>query len=116
MIQSLTLITIYFQDLERARAFYTDTLGLEVAPQFSSETFIFLRLAGAQIALRPLADAPVDSHAGAGSVELNFVVDDVERTYADFAARGVEIKSEIGDVGVGRAFMARDPEGHLLTF
>jgi catechol 2,3-dioxygenase-like lactoylglutathione lyase family enzyme len=116
MSKSLGLVTLYCRDLERARAFYTETLGLAIAPEFTGPEFIFLALGSAGIALRPLSAALEGAQAGSGSIELTILVDDVDATYADLTAKGVDIRTEIGDVGAGRAFFVRDPEGHMLAF
>jgi predicted enzyme related to lactoylglutathione lyase len=113
---SLGLISVYCEDLQRARAFYVETLGLTVAEQFSGPDFTFVVAGTHSIALRPMADAPAGAQAGAGSVELNFVVEDVHATRADLVAKGVDVRTEVGDVGAGFAFLARDPEGHMLAF
>lgn len=116
MGMSLGLISIYCENMERTRAFYTDQLGLTVAEPFSSAEFVFLVAGVNGIALRPLNDAPAGARAGAGSIELSFVVADVHATRADLVAKGVEVTTEVGDVGAGFAFLARDPEGHMLAF
>lgn len=68
------------------------------------------------IVLRPLSAAPEGAQAGAGSIELSFLVDDVDTTYADLMANGVDNRTAIGDVGAGRAFLARDTEDHMIAF
>lgn len=113
---SLGLVSIYCQDLERARAFYTETLGLAIAEPFSGPAFIFLVAGANGVALRPLTEAPSGAQAGAGSIELSFLVEDVYAARANLIAKGVEVTTEVGDVGAGYAFLARDPEGHMLAF
>lgn len=116
MSKSLGLVTLYCQDLESARAFYTGKLGLSIAPEFTGPEFIFLNAGSVGIALRPLSAAPEGAQPGAGSIELTFLVSDVDATYADLKAKGIDIRSEIGDAGAGRAFLARYSEGHMIAF
>jgi predicted enzyme related to lactoylglutathione lyase len=112
----VVLILLYCRDLERAKAFYIGELGLEVVPQFTSDTFIFLRSGGGTpIALQDAATLPAGRALEAGGVELGFDVDDVEATWRDWKAKGLDVLSEITDNGAGRLFRARDPEGHYLT-
>ncbi|HEX8035342.1 MAG TPA: VOC family protein [Ktedonobacterales bacterium] len=112
----VVLIMLYCRDLERAKAFYTGELGLEVVPQFSSDTFIFLRSdGGTPIALQDATAVPEGRAAEAGSVEIGFDVDDVEAIWRDWKAKGLDVLTEITDNGAGRLFLARDPEGHYLT-
>jgi catechol 2,3-dioxygenase-like lactoylglutathione lyase family enzyme len=116
MSMSLGLVSLYFQDLDRARAFYTETLGMAIAPEFTGPDFIFLALRGAALALRPISATLDGAQTGPGSVDISILVDDVDAAYADLTAKGVDIRTEIGDVGAGRAFFARDPEGHVIAF
>jgi catechol 2,3-dioxygenase-like lactoylglutathione lyase family enzyme len=113
---SLGLISLYCEDLNQAREFYEDKLGLVVVPQFTGPEFVFLVAGAVGIALRPLSEAPIGAQTSPGSIELSFVVDDVQATRANMLAKGVEITTDIGDVGAGHAFLARDPEGRLLAF
>lgn len=116
MSMSLGLVSLYFQDLEGARAFYTEKLGLAVAPEFTGPDFIFLMTGATGLALRPLLAALDDAQRGPGSMDISILVDDVDAIHADLTAKGVDIRTEIGDVGAGRAFFVRDPEGHVIAF
>ena len=116
MSTSLGLVSLYFQDLERARAFYTEKLGMAIAPEFTGPDFIFLVLGSAGLALRPASAALDAAQTGPGSMDISILVDDVDATHADLTAKGVDIRTEIGDIGAGRAFFARDPEGHVIAF
>lgn len=116
MDMSLGLVTAYFDDLERARAFYVEKLGLHVVPEFTGPSFVYLRAGSIGLALRPLRDAVDGAQSGVGSIELSFLVADVHATRAELVNNGVEVTSEVGDVGAGLAFIARDPEGHMLAF
>lgn len=69
-------------DVGRARAFYGDTLGLEVTDENGMLT---LHLAGAgRVLVYPKGD-----HAPATYTVLNFPVDDIERAVDDLVAAGV---------------------------
>lgn len=118
MMPRVVLIMLYCRDLERAKAFYTGELGLEVVPQFSSATFIFLRSdGGTPIALQDAAALPDGRTfaADSGVVEIGFDVEDVEATWRDWKAKGLDVLTEITDNGAGRFFLARDREGHYMT-
>ena len=51
---------------------------------------------------------------GIGAFTLGLVVDDVEATYQDLQAKGVELLTEIYDIGVGRSVRAKDPDGRVF--
>jgi catechol 2,3-dioxygenase-like lactoylglutathione lyase family enzyme len=116
MSKSLGLVSLYFQDLERARAFYTEKLDMAIAPEFTRPDFIFLALGSAGLALRPISAALDAAQTGPGSMDISILVEDVDATHAELTAKGVDIRTEIGDIGAGRAFFVRDPEGHLIAF
>jgi catechol 2,3-dioxygenase-like lactoylglutathione lyase family enzyme len=74
-------------DLDRARAFYQDTLGLEVTGDAG---------AGLQVKLPGGGTAFVYSkpdHQPATFTILNFVVDNIEEAVDDLAGRGVKFES-----------------------
>ncbi len=110
------LVMLYCRDLEQAKDFYTGKLGLEIIPQFTNDTFIFLRSGGGTpIALQDAAALPWARPSSEGGVEISFDVDDIEATWRDWKAKGVDVLTEITDNGAGHMFLARDPEGHYLT-
>lgn len=114
----LGFVILYVRDMEKVKAFYTETLGLTVVEEVSSPNFVTLRPAGGSlIALQDKAAArfPPKDEEQAGSVELSFAVDDVDGTWRHWKDLGVEMVSEPMDLPFGRYFMARDPEGHYLS-
>ncbi len=68
MSTSLGLVTLYCENLERARAFYAEKLGFSIAPEFTGPDFIFLAIGGAGLALRPISAAPENVQTGAGLI------------------------------------------------
>jgi catechol 2,3-dioxygenase-like lactoylglutathione lyase family enzyme len=72
-------------DLDRARQFYGETLGLETSLQNGLMT---LHLAGE----RPTLVYPKPNHTPADFTILNFKVDNVEAAVDELAARGVELE------------------------
>jgi catechol 2,3-dioxygenase-like lactoylglutathione lyase family enzyme len=72
-------------DTERARAFYADTLGLEVT---ESNGILTLHLAGD----RPTIVYPRPGHVPAAFTILNFPVADVDAAVDELTARGVTME------------------------
>ena len=106
-------------DLEDARAFYADTLGLPV--ELDEMGFLDITLgSGAHV----LAYAKPD-HEPAGFTILNFPVDDVEAAVDELNARGVVTKIYDGEYGgdakgISRGYgpeiaWFRDPAGNVLS-
>jgi len=106
-------------DLDRAKAFYGDTLGLRVeegGPGFT------LKLAGGKDVLV----YPTPTHQAASYTVLNFPVSDIEATVEELAGRGVDFEryegtpmstDEKGVFRKGGPLIAwfKDPAGNVLS-
>jgi catechol 2,3-dioxygenase-like lactoylglutathione lyase family enzyme len=114
------------QDLERARAFYAEKLGLEPSEQRPGG--LLYRCARGEFALFESTGAPSGSHT-----QMAWEVEDIEATVAELSSRGVVFEeysspglttvAGIAEVpgnypskgGIGeRAVWFRDSEGNLL--
>ena len=111
------------RDLDAARKFYVQTLGLEVSDVPGMKGVMQLNLAGGvKVFVYPKPD-----HAPASYTVLNFPVEDVERSVDALVERGVRFEIyEDGPVktnskgiasGGGGPRMAwfRDPSGNILS-
>ena len=104
-------------DIEQARAFYGDTLGIRTSEEYG---LLHLHLAGD----RDTLVYPKPDHTPAGYTILNFAVDDIEAAVDELAARGVTTErydgmpqDERGIMREGGPFIAwfRDPAGNVLS-
>ena len=107
------------QDLERARRFYADKLGLEPAEERPGG--LLYRCGGREFALYASTGA-----APGTFTQMGWSVDDLDATMAELKSRGLEFAEEYGvDVQVEgnypskggrgeRAVWFRDSEGNLL--
>ncbi|GGO74804.1 VOC family protein [Nonomuraea cavernae] len=104
-------------DLDAARAFYGETLGLDVTEEHDLLT---LRLAGG----RDVLVYPKPDHTPATYTILNFPVDDIEKTVDELVRRGVRFERypqmEADDRGIfrgGGPLIAwfTDPAGNILS-
>ena len=106
------------QDLERARRFYADKLGLEPAEERPGG--LLYRSGGGEFALFESAGSSPGTFT-----QMGFSVDDFDATVADLEARGLTFAEEYGIVDVEgnypskggrgeRAIWLRDSEGNLL--
>lgn len=113
------------QDLERARAFYADKLGLEPAEERPGG--LLYRFGSSRFALFASAGAASGEHT-----QMGFEVADIEAVVGELRRRGVvfedvdmpglrkvdgitEIDGNYPSVGVGeRAVWFRDSEGNML--
>ncbi|MFI6446800.1 VOC family protein [Kitasatospora sp. NPDC050543] len=105
-------------DLQKAKQFYGETLGLSVSEEYDT---LRLKLgSGASVFVYPKAD-----HVPAVFTILNFSVDDVDKAVDELTARGVSIERfpgfEADEKGVVRAEEGpaiawfRDPAGNILS-
>jgi catechol 2,3-dioxygenase-like lactoylglutathione lyase family enzyme len=104
-------------DVEQAKAFYGDTLGLDVSEEHGLLT---LNLAGD----RPTIVYPKPDHEPANFTILNFPVDDVEAAVDALTARGVQFERYEGfpqdEKGIMRGHgpdiaWFKDPSGNVLS-
>ena|SRR5215216_512810 len=104
-------------DVDKAREFYAETLGLEVSEE---DGLLTLRIAGD----RPTLIYPKPDHKPADYTILNFPVEDVEQAVDELAARGVEVErydgfeqDERGIFRGGGPAIAwfKDPAGNVLS-
>jgi predicted enzyme related to lactoylglutathione lyase len=113
---NLSIVTLYVQDMDRARQFYTQVVGIPEFEPFSSPMFVTLRPAvGSMLALQHVSTVPADQLKPAGGVELNFEVEHVDQVFAEWQAAGVKMISSPQDKPFGRVFTAQDPDGNLLS-
>lgn len=105
-------------DLEKAKEFYGETLGLEVS---ESEEGLSLHLKGGN----EIFVYPKPNHIPATFTILNFAVDDVDQTVDDLTQLGVhfqiynegELKTDDKGVFRGKPKIAwfKDPAGNFLS-
>lgn len=118
MSSQLNLVMILTNDISLSRKFYTELLGFEVIPEFSSPTedFLFLhaKTGGPNIALQDATKQNYGVPLEHGGVILGFAVQDADAVYQDWQSRSVEILSEVIDMGAGRMFAVKDPDGNYI--
>lgn len=105
-------------DLERAKSFYADKLGLTPASEQSAGAFYEGR-DGTRFILFPSSGGASGSHS-----QMGFMVADIDAEVRDLKQRGVQFAqydfpgfdktTSIADVGGVRAAWFKDSEGNLL--
>jgi catechol 2,3-dioxygenase-like lactoylglutathione lyase family enzyme len=106
-------------DIGRAKAFYGNTLGLDVVEDNAQ---LALKLAGGGTVFV----YPKENHTPASFTILNFPVDDVERAVDDLTQAGVEFEHYPGEIGTDERGIHhgppgpdiawfRDPAGNILS-
>lgn len=110
------------EDLDEAKKFYSDTLGVEVE---DGPMGLYLNLKGSKVFVYNK-----DDHKPATYTMLNFVVDDIDKTVDELVKKGVEFEQYGSDQfpqdkkGIARGLAAKmgpdiawfkDPAGNILS-
>jgi predicted enzyme related to lactoylglutathione lyase len=96
----------YVNDIETAKKFYTDVVGLTVERQHPT----FVQFSSFAIA----SDA---SMTGSRDTELYWLVDDAEASFRALSAKGKgEVSLPLTDKPFGKVFGIRDPDGQPRYF
>ena len=114
MATTLGNVNLFVRDIEQARRFYVDGLGLvENTERSAPPSFVLLNAGDCTITLQDAA-APGAAFEAAASIELGFTVDDIEQARQRLRARGDTV-SETQQMGWGAGFDGADPDGHRIT-
>lgn len=106
-------IAVTITDLDRAVAFYRDTLGMKFL--FRAPNLAFFDCGGVRLMI-----GPPEGIAPSGNSVIYYRVDDIERTCGILSGRGVEfegnahIVAKMPDHDLWMAFF-RDPDRNLLA-
>ncbi|HEY0752316.1 MAG TPA: VOC family protein [Chitinophagaceae bacterium] len=110
---------IYVTDLQRTRAFYGDTLGLELIA-LAEGRHVFFR-AGSSVLLCFLAEVTrkgidLPAHGATGSIHFAFEIENghYESALAFIATNGIEVIHQQEWKKGKRSFYFHDPDGHLV--
>lgn len=104
---------MYVRDLARSRAFYADTLGMEVIEEDSG--CVKFDAGEVILALNRAADWQIELPEGRdNSTDIVFLVDDLRVVQASLEARGIQFIPAVW-YQVGGIADFYDPDGHWLT-
>ena len=123
---------LWCSDFETSLAFYTETLGFEIAQQRERDPHAYLALDGSQVMLahwtfdgswEPWYPAPIERPLGRG-FNFQFLVADVTSLHDKAVGKGVEPFMALQTAMIWRTdrmderaqFMVLDPDGYLLRF
>jgi len=111
MISGLDFVMLHVPNLEQALTFYTEKLGFAVEDQ--QPGFVQFKQQEGKGAIFALQEeAEVAPYKG---VELWWIVDNADATFALLVSRDVEVVSQPSDEPFGRAFIIKDPAGNMIN-
>jgi catechol 2,3-dioxygenase-like lactoylglutathione lyase family enzyme len=118
-VERVDFVSFMTQDIQRAKRFYTELLGLEIETEVDHD----MELRAGQVTLDifdpsrvlppdfgPLAAEPFAPSPGG----LALRVPDVAAARAELEAKGVEFEGETLDTGVCHMAFFKDPDGNVL--
>jgi catechol 2,3-dioxygenase-like lactoylglutathione lyase family enzyme len=117
MLKNLMFVTIYVSDQDRALAFYTEQLGLEMGFDNPTAEGRFLTVApsdkSVQIVLWP--GNPGQGPVGVAPGPVFIASDDLRKEFEVLRSRGVEfVEPEPVDYAFGIRATALDPDGNRI--
>ncbi len=111
MIKTVWGVTFYVSDLERAKKFYEETLGLEKKYEYSS--YVGYECGGVEVGLIPKLEE--GQSVSPLSPPVEFLVSDVEQAYRELKQKGVNVIKELHEEPWGgRQATFTDPDGNML--
>ncbi|MDA0206300.1 MAG: VOC family protein [Acidobacteria bacterium] len=110
-LAKIGVVMLGVSDMATSKAFYVDTLGLELSGEHGG--FCFLQAGGVTLALSKELGPPSGERSG---VEVVFSVEHVREAHEGLKAKGVEFRIAARVVaGPMWATDFRDPDGHVLS-
>jgi catechol 2,3-dioxygenase-like lactoylglutathione lyase family enzyme len=116
MIKAVKFVSIPVKDQDKALAFYTKKLGFQILtdqPFDGGQRWIELSIPGAETRLVLFTAPGHESFIGNFS-NITFVSDNVEKTYEELKARGVEFQNPPKKEDWGTSAMFKDPDGTIF--
>jgi len=117
MLKRVKFVGIAVRDQDKALAFWTQVMGFQVAtdqPMGDGKRWIEVKIPGAQTGLALFT--PPGQEARIGTFHgISFAADDVERTYQELSARGVEFVQPPRKESWGTSCIFKDPDGNSFV-
>ena len=109
MIQGLRTAVYKVADLERAKMWYSDVLGIE--PYFDEPFYVGYNVGGYELGLDPDLDGVIRGN----STGIYWGVADAAASFAELTAKGAEVDTEPHEVGGGIIVASvLDPFGNVF--
>lgn len=106
-----SVVMLVCSDLARSRDFYRDVLGLRALQDLPKRPVRFELSGGAVLSLHRKSDLLA---VRPGSLQLGFIVENVDEFVAQCAERGVPVFQDPYDEPFGRIAIVGDPDGYPL--
>jgi catechol 2,3-dioxygenase-like lactoylglutathione lyase family enzyme len=109
-VERVDFVSVFTQDIQRAKRFYTETLGLELETEGESD----LELRCGQVTLDVFDPSSIGQPFAPSPAGLALRVPDVDAVRTELEAKGVEFEGDTIETGVCRMAFFKDPDGNAL--
>ena len=109
-VERTDFVSVFTQDIKRAKGFYAGTLGLEIESEGESD----MEFRCGQVTLDVFDPSSIGQPFAVSPAGLALRVDDVDAARAELEAKGVRFDGETIETGVCRMASFRDPDGNGL--
>ena len=109
-VEKVDFVSFLTQDIPRARAFYAETLGLEIETEGEHD----LEFCCGQVTLDIFDPSSIGQPFAPSPAGLALRVPDVESARAELEAKGVAFEGDTIETGVCQQAFFRDPDGNSL--
>ena len=112
LIGGVDFVGVPVRDLERAAAFYGDTLGLRRSVYLPDRNYAEFETGNLTLSVFNAEEFGLEHHANRNAIALH--VDDVEEARGTLEQRGVSFNGDTLDTGVCHMAFFSDPEGNAF--
>ena len=109
-VERVDFVSVLTQDLQRAKRFYTETLGLEVETEGDHD----MELTLGQVTLDLFDPSSIGQPFAPSTAGLALRVADVDAARAELEAKGVVFDGETIETSVCKQAWFKDPDGNAL--
>jgi catechol 2,3-dioxygenase-like lactoylglutathione lyase family enzyme len=109
-VEHTDFVSVFTQDIQRAKAFYAGTLGLEIETEGESD----LEFRCGQVTLDVFDPSSIGQQFAPSPAGLALRVDDVDAARTELEAKGVQFEGDTVETRVCRMAFFKDPDGNAL--
>jgi catechol 2,3-dioxygenase-like lactoylglutathione lyase family enzyme len=110
LVERTDFVSVFTQDIGRAKEFYAGTLGLEIESESDSD----MEFRCGQVTLDVFDPSSIGQQFAPSPAGLALRVKDVDAARAELETKGVEFDGETVQTGVCRMAFFKDPDGNAL--
>ena len=109
-VERVDFVSFLTQDIQRAKTFYTETLGLEIETEGPDD----MEFRAGQVTLDIFNPTSIGQPFAPSPAGLALRVPDVDAARAELESKGVEFDAETIETSVCRMAPFKDPDGNAL--